>query len=130
MLATDRDALLCDLAEVYHIFDFHALPVLTLAALSVGLRDDSRIKMKMAGITYVPPVVILASIADNLAALRYSLTAKKGAEKPKMFMKFMTQKQPDRKPARKTAAYRRTLDGIMSDVQSRIEKMKGGEGDG
>lgn len=129
MLATDRDALLCDLAEVYHIFDFHALPVTTLAALSVGLRDDSRIKMKMAGINYVPPVVILASIADNLAALRYSLTAKKGAEKPKMFTKIMTDKT-ERKPARKTAAYQRTLDGIMSDVQRRIEKTKGGEGDG
>lgn len=129
MLATDRDALLCDLAEVYHIFDFNALPVLTLAALSVGLRDDSRIKMKMAGINYVPPVVILASISDNLAALRYSLTAKKGAEKPKMFTQIMTQKT-ERKPARKTAAYQRTLDGILADVQSRIEKQKGGEGDG
>jgi hypothetical protein len=128
MLATDRDALLCDLAEVYHIFDFHALPVLTLAALSVGLRDDSRIKMKMAGINYIPPVVILASISDNLAALRYSLTAKKGDPKPKLFGELMT-KQIERKPARKTEAYNKTLAGIMADVQKRIEQ-KGGEGDG
>lgn len=128
MLATDRDALLCDLAEVYHIYDFHALPVTTLAALSVGLRDDSRIKMKMAGMNYIPPVVILASISDNLAALRYSLTAKKGDQKPKMFGELMTQKS-ERKPARKTAAYQRTLAGIMADVQKRIET-KGGEGDG
>ncbi len=128
MLATDRDALLCDLAEVYHIFDFHALPVLTLAALSYGLRDDSRIKMKMAGINYISPVVILASISDNLAGLRYSLTAKKGDQKPKMFGELMTQKT-ERKPARKSAAYTKTLAGIMDDVQKRLET-KGGEEDG
>ena len=128
MLATDRDALLCDLAEVYHIFDFNALPVLTLAALSYGLRDDSRIKMKMAGINYISPVVILASISDNLAGLRYSLTAKKGDQKPKMFGKLMTQKT-ERKPARKSAAYNKTLAGIMDDVQKRLET-KGGEEDG
>lgn len=129
MLATDRDALLCDLAEVYHIFDFHALPVITLAALSVGLRDDSRIKMKMAGINYVPPVVILAAISDNLAALRYSLTAKKGDQKPKMFGDLMT-KKIERNPVRRTEAYNRTLAKIMADVQKRIDKVKGGEGDG
>lgn len=84
--------------------------------------------MKMAGINYIPPVVILASISDNLAALRYSLTAKKGDQKPKMFGELMTQKL-ERKPARKTAAYQRTLDGIMADVQKRLET-KGGEGDG
>lgn len=127
MLATDRDALLCDLAEVYHIFDFNALPVLTLAALSYGLRDDSRIKMKMAGINYISPVVILASISDNLAGLRYSLTANKGDQKPKMFVELMTQKT-ERKPARKSAAYNKTLAGIMDDVQKRLET-KGGEED-
>lgn len=129
MLATDRDALLCDLAEVYHIFDFHALPVITLAALSCGLREDSRIKMKMAGIKYIPPVVTLAAIADNISVIRYSLTAKKGDKEPQMISEIMTREDTPARETKKTAGYTRVLNEIMSDVQSRLEK-KGGDEDG
>lgn len=85
MIGADRDALLCDLAEVYHIYDFRALPVLTLAALSVGLRPDSRIKMKMAGLTYISPIILLTACADQLALLRYSMTAKKHDKPPELY---------------------------------------------
>lgn len=85
MLSIDRDALLCDLAETYHIFDLRALPVVTLAALSFGLRDDSRIKMKIAGIEYVPNYMLLASIADNLKMLRYNLLAEEGDPFPPLY---------------------------------------------
>ena len=47
MMAVDRDAWICDLAETYRIFDYRALPVGLLATLSFGLREDSRIKQKM-----------------------------------------------------------------------------------
>lgn len=43
MIATDQDALICDMAETYGIFDLQALPVATLATLAVGLRENSRI---------------------------------------------------------------------------------------
>lgn len=85
MLSIDRDALLCDLAETYHIFDLRALPVVTLAALSFGLRDDSRIKMKIAGIEYVPSYMLLASIADNFKMLRYNLLAEEGDPLPPLY---------------------------------------------
>ena len=50
MLNLDKDALLCDLAETYHIYDYKSLPCKMVATFSCGLRADSRIKMKIAGI--------------------------------------------------------------------------------
>ena len=41
MMALDREALLCDLAETYGIYDVRALPVSTLAVLASGLRENS-----------------------------------------------------------------------------------------
>ena len=73
MIATDENALLCDLAETYGIFDFNALPVETLAALSFGLRQNSRIKRKMAGALEVDEMELLAVIADNLTVIRSAL---------------------------------------------------------
>lgn len=84
MMAADRDALLCDLAETYHVYDFRALPALTLAALCCGLRNDSRIRQKMAGVQ-ISRLEALMVIADNLTIIRHGLFAKKGAEMPPLF---------------------------------------------
>lgn len=46
MINTDESAVICDLAETYSIFDYKSLPVLTVATFCVGLRENSRIKMK------------------------------------------------------------------------------------
>ena len=49
MIATDEHALICDFAETYHIYDYRSLPVKLAATYSAGLRENSRIKMKMRG---------------------------------------------------------------------------------
>ena len=49
MIATDEDALICDFAETYSIYDYRSLPVRLVATYSAGLRENSRIKMKMRG---------------------------------------------------------------------------------
>ena len=82
MMAADEDALICDFAETYHILDYRALPVPLRAALAYGLRGDSRIKVKMAGWKDPPKDMVAAMIVDNLSAIRYALTAKKGDPKP------------------------------------------------
>lgn len=82
MIAVDRDALLCDLAETYRIYDFRALPVETLAAFSFGLRENSRIKRKLNGIEDVDELAIYAAIADNLTAIRCAL---RGQDPEKQF---------------------------------------------
>lgn len=73
MIATDRDALMCDLWETYQVTDFEALPVKTLAALSFGLRDDSRIKRAMTGQPVEMTQLLLAGIFDCLAGIRWML---------------------------------------------------------
>ena len=74
MIATDENALECDLAETYHIFDYRSLPLQTVATLSVGLRDDSRIKMALSNTKYPFNTIILALILDNLNMMRWGMS--------------------------------------------------------
>lgn len=86
MYQLDKDALLCDLAEVYGIFDFRAVPLKTLSILACGLRSDSRIRMKIDGINELRNLEIMAHIADELALIRFFLTrSKKSDPLPELF---------------------------------------------
>ena len=76
MINLSEDALICDLAETYHIFDYRSLPVKLAATLSAGLRDDSRSKMIMADIPVPPDTFILATIADRIELFRRSFSSK------------------------------------------------------
>ena len=69
MIAADEQALVCDLAEVYHIFDFRSLPVKLVATLSSGLRDDSRIKMILNEERVPRNTLLLAGVCDRLSLL-------------------------------------------------------------
>lgn len=74
MMALDREALLCDLAETYGIYDMRALPVSTLAVLASGLRENSRIKMKMAGAPARQETILLSAAVDRLSFLCWAKT--------------------------------------------------------
>ena len=74
MLATDREALVCDLAETYGIFDYRALPAGLLATLAVGLREDSRIKMRMEDQRVPTNELLLAAILDKLSMIAWFLS--------------------------------------------------------
>lgn len=95
MLEADEDALVCDLAETYGIYDYESLPVQTVAALSVGLRGDSRIMMKMTGSDLTRTDMILTIIADYLALILWSKTkdGKKGRNKPKSLREIFSKKK-------------------------------------
>lgn len=84
MLATDRDALVCDLAETYGIFDHRALPATLLATLAVGLRDDSRIKIRLSGGKVPRSEMLLAAAVDRLSLLVWGMTedAQLGRNRP------------------------------------------------
>ena len=84
MINFDEDALICDLAETYQIYDYRSLPVKLVATLSAGLRDDSRIKMAAAGATARQDILLLATIADRVEAFRYGFSsdAEKGINQP------------------------------------------------
>ena len=78
MLSLDRTAVVCDLAETYHIFNYRQLPATTVATLACGLKADSRIKTKMAGVKISPPNSLLyALIVDELRSLRWGFMGNK-----------------------------------------------------
>ena len=87
MLAADRDAFVCDMAETYHILDIWALSVELLAVLASGLRDNSRIKMKIAGMRYIPLETVLPQVADRLMLIYCSMVGIK--ELPPMITDIM-----------------------------------------
>ena len=79
MISLDEDALVCDLAEIYHIYDYKSLPLSRVATFAVGLRENSRIKMKMSGAKLPLDTMLLASIVDRLTVLAWMKT-KDGAD--------------------------------------------------
>lgn len=74
MLTTDRNALECDLAETYHIYDIDSLPVSKVAMFAAGLRANSRIKMLMSGDRIDLNTTLMAGIYDHLAWLKWART--------------------------------------------------------
>lgn len=74
MINQNEDALICDLAETYHIYDYRQLPPLTVAVFSCGLRDDSRIKMELNDQTVSIDTLLIAGISDKLGLLLWSKT--------------------------------------------------------
>lgn len=69
MIILDEEALICDLAETYHIFNYRGLPLYIVAVLSCGLREDSRIKMKITNRSANTDTILFASMVDKLALL-------------------------------------------------------------
>lgn len=74
MIATDEDALVCDLAETYHVLDYRSLPARLVATLAAGLRESSRIKLKMAGMPCTSETLLLAMAVDRLSLLFWAKT--------------------------------------------------------
>ncbi len=92
MVNTDKGLLECDLAETYGIFDLQALPLSKIATYSDGLRDNSRIKMKIAGTRVSTETLLLASAVDQLNFIAWSKTedAQHGHGRPKSVVAVLT----------------------------------------
>ena len=80
----DKDALICDLAETYNIYDYKSLPCTLVATFSCGLRDDSRIKRKISGINIDQSDLLLATLVDTTNLLLWIQTQDgvKGRNRP------------------------------------------------
>ena len=95
----DRHALLCDLAEYYHVYDLNDLPLETVAIYACGLPPKSRIIRKMSGIDYEMDTLIEASILDYIALLTWFKTkdGQKNRNRPKSVVKILTGKKEEKK---------------------------------
>jgi len=97
MIYVDEDALICDLAEIYQIYDYRQLPPLRVAVFSCGLRDDSRIKMKINGQSVSNETLLLAGISDRLSMLVWFKTkdGQKGKNRPPSMVDMLTNKNKE-----------------------------------
>lgn len=93
MVVFDEDALICDMAETYGIFDMYSMPAQLVATLAVGLRDDSRIKIKMSGMKMEFQKYILAALFDKVNWLCWTKTkdATHGAHVPGRILDLLLQ---------------------------------------
>lgn len=86
MIAEDENALICDFAETYHIYDYKSLRPSMAATLATGLSMDSRIKRKLSGNPYATNTYLLAAMVDRLSLLVWaqSKDGQKGRRRPAM----------------------------------------------
>lgn len=84
MINLDEDALVCDLAETYQIYDYKQLPLKQVAVFAYGLRDDSRIKQIMSDQIVPLETTLLANIVDRLSLSLWLQTkdGQKGVNRP------------------------------------------------
>lgn len=97
MIATDEDSLICDLAETYGIYDYRSLPIEMVATFSCGLRDYSRIKMKLAGVKYDLNTQVLVSIFDKVNWIAWTKTksAEKGQGAPESLLNKLLEEKTE-----------------------------------
>ena len=97
MITIDENALICDFAETYGVFDYRGLPVKTMAALAVGLRENSRIKMKIRDEKVDVKTALLAAIADRLGLLVWFQTedGTKNRNRPESILESLQGKETE-----------------------------------
>lgn len=93
--------MICDLAETYGVLDYEALPPLRVAVLFLGLREDARVKMRLAAASVSVDRMISALIADRLGWLVWSKTedAKHGRNRPTSILEQLIKPRQE-KPVR------------------------------
>lgn len=91
MIESDEDALICDLAETYSIFNYKELPVYQVAVYAYGLRADSRIRMKISNSNINLSEMLLASTVDKLNLLVWTKTedGSKNRNRPKSILEIL-----------------------------------------
>lgn len=83
MIVLDEDALYCDFVEYYQVFDFRRLDVEIAARLAAGLRSNSRIRTKTAGMNQPLDTYLLASCVDALRGIHWAIGSRKKQNYPK-----------------------------------------------
>ncbi len=98
----DEDALICDLAETYQIYDYKQLPLNEVAVFAYGLRDDSRIKQIMSDQIVSLEITLLANIVDRLSISLWLQTkdGQKGVNRPASIAEMLTKNNKEERDER------------------------------
>ena len=79
MINVDEEALICDFAETYRIYNYKSLPLQMVGTFACGLRPDSRIGMRISDSKLTTDQTLLALVADNTRAIAW-LNSSDGAK--------------------------------------------------
>ena len=97
LLAHYHDAIICDLAEYYHIYNYEEFNPLYISTLVEGLGGYSRLKRELTGYKYTEQDFIQAKIADLLSLLLWSKTkdGQNNRNRPEMIVDRMINKEKE-----------------------------------
>ena len=98
LMRQNEDAVICDLAETYGIYDYRQHSPIFIATLVAGLDQDSRIARAQLGIPVKLSLLMSASIADRLALLLWAQTedAQKGRNRPESLVESLLDKPEEK----------------------------------
>ena len=83
--------MICDLAQIYHVFDWRELPPDMVATLVIGLPRNSRVKRKLSGMDLDLNEMLLAMLVDGINILIWQNTrdGQKNRNHPKSIYKVL-----------------------------------------
>ena len=70
-MADHESAILCDLAEYYHIYNWRDFDIGYIATLVCGLQTDSRTMREISNMQFTLDTLLTAIMADYLSSLLY-----------------------------------------------------------
>lgn len=119
MIGAGEEELICDFAETYHIYDYKSLPASRVAILASGLREDSRIKMKMNGEKVRLTDILIAMNIDLIAQLAYIIVG--STDEPPSILEQLEGRKPEQK---------KSGDGIKTfespeELKEKIKQIRG-----
>lgn len=99
MIHLDEEALICDLAETYHVLNYRELSPQLVAVLCSGLSPDSRIKRKIANRNLKFDEYLLAALVDRMSLLVWAKTedGQKNRNRPKSILKALEERPSEPK---------------------------------
>lgn len=95
LMRSAETAVVCDLAEYYHVLDWRSLPLRTVGMLVAGLREDSRTMMQAAGQKVKLDSALMAASLDRLSMLLWAKTkdGQKNRHRPKSVLDLLTKEK-------------------------------------
>ena len=95
LMRSAETAVVCDLAEYYHVLDWRSLPLRTVGMLVAGLREDSRTMMQAAGQKVKLDSALMAASLDRLSLLLWAKTkdGQKNRHRPKSVLEQLTKEK-------------------------------------
>ncbi|MBP2057015.1 hypothetical protein J2Z60_000177 [Lactobacillus colini] len=119
MLNLDRDALECDFAETYHLYNIEELGLRKLSIYAYGLPENSRIKQKISGEKVSTDTYLLAMAVDSLQLLVWSKTkdAQHGINRPKSIAKAFISTKNDNRTYKSGQEFEQARAAILREIE-------------